>query len=161
MRFLVLFRVLFSVALCLQSCEYLGYKKPSKEALVKQELAEIDWSTVDSYPSFPSCEPFTGQEAKNCFETTLTNALYEVLSTINIEVSQALNDTVYVEMLIDTSGNIHFLQAIKSNIIAEEIPQLDSVLSNGIASLPKVFPAHKRATPVATKFKLPVLLQVD
>lgn len=161
MRFLFCCIWVFVIAGSFQSCEYFGNNRVSKEAIVKEELESIDWNTVDGYPSFSSCENLSEVEAKHCFENTLTSFFYEALSNHPIKVSKSINDTVFVELLIDSDGTIKFLQAIKSDLVMEQIPDFDTIIQRSMESVPKAFPANKRATPVATKFKLPILLVVE
>lgn len=161
MRFLFCCIWVLVLATGFQSCKYFGNNSLSKEAIVKEELESIDWNTVDGYPSFPGCEKLSEAEAKNCFETTLTSFFHTALSNHPIKVSKPINDTVFVELLIDSEGVIKFLQAVKSELVKEQIPDFDLILQESIKSLPKALPANKRATPVATKFRLPVLLVVE
>lgn len=160
MRFLFCCIWVLVLAGSFQSCQYFGNNRVSKEAIVREELESIDWNTVDGYPSFSSCENLSEIEAKHCFETTLTGFFYKALSNHPIKVSKPINDTVYVELLIDSDGTIKFLQANKSDLVKEQIPDFDTIIRKSIESIPKALPANKRATPVATKFRLPVLLVV-
>lgn len=153
---------LFLVGIMLFSgCEYFGYNKPSSDAMAKEALKSIDWNQVDEYPSFPECDSLEIRAAKLCFEITLARQLYSALQDHGISVKQSLNDTVFVELLIQKTGDIEFVSAEKNNAVMSQIPMFDSILEKRIASLPQAYPASKRGVPVATKFKLPIVLKSE
>lgn len=143
------------------SCDlFKGKEKATKEA-VQQELAEIDWNTVDELPSFPKCQELLGEEAKNCFEKVVTQHMMTHLGAQEFEVTNAINDTVFVNMLVTSDGEVQFKKIKQSILLQKELPGLEQAIKTSITKLPKALPAHKRGIPVNAKFVLPIYLKID
>ncbi|WP_299225560.1 hypothetical protein [uncultured Psychroserpens sp.] len=144
------------------SCDYFDKKKVYTEDILKEELQAFNWNDVDEYPTFASCDSTLGKENKrHCFENTLRTILNTNLSKHQIVVSQTIEDTVILKVIIDNQG--HFsIHAIESDSLTkEEIPELDSLLKQSLDSLPKIYPAIKRSQQVTTQFNLPVIIRVE
>lgn len=146
----------------LVSCELLGDRMPRKEQLVKEEMESINWNDVDRYPLFDSCDETKDKEIqKHCFKTTFISHLLVTLQKQEMVVHKALHDTVNVQLLIDQQGALTILSIEKSEQVQKQIPQLDSLISQSLTTLPTLYPALKRNMPVATKLNLPIVLKVD
>lgn len=154
-----------SAVLCcilLVSCELLGDRMPRKEQLVKEEMESINWNDVDRYPLFDGCDETKDKEIqKRCFKTTFISHLLDTLQKQEMVVHKALHDTVHVQLLIDQQGVLSILSIKKSEQVQKQIPQLDSIITRSLTTLPTLYPALKRDIPVATKLNLPIVLKVD
>jgi len=152
----------FFVLITMISCDYFDKKKVYSDDLLENELEMFTWNDVDEYPTFSSCDSTIGKEnKKQCFENTLRDILNTNLSQYHIVVSQAIEDTVQLEITIDKEGQF-LVNSIKSSAITkQEIPQLDSLLRSSLDSLPKIFPAIKRSQQVTTQFNLPVIIKIE
>ena len=153
---------IFLVFLNLMSCDYFNKKKVYTEDLLENELEMFTWNEVDEYPSFASCDTTVGKNnKKQCFENTLRDILNNNLSQYHIVVSEAIEDTVQLEITIDKEGEFS-INSIKSSFLTkQEIPQLDSLLRQSLDSLPEIFPAIKRSQQVTTQFNLPVIIKIE
>ena len=153
---------IFLVFLNLMSCDYFNKKKVYTEDLLENELEMFTWNEVDEYPSFASCDTTVGKNnKKQCFENTLRDVLNNNLSQYHIVVSEAIEDTVQLEITIDKEGEFS-INSIKSSFLTkQEIPQLDSLLRQSLDSLPEIFPAIKRSQQVTTQFNLPVIIKIE
>ena len=153
---------IFLVFLNLMSCDYFNKKKVYTEDLLENELEMFTWNEVDEYPSFASCDTTVGKNnKKQCFENTLRDILNNNLSQYHIVVSEAIEDTVQLEITIDKEGKFS-INSIKSSFLTkQEIPQLDSLLRQSLDSLPEIFPAIKRSQQVTTQFNLPVIIKIE
>jgi len=150
----------FSIALI--SCEYFEKKKVYTEDIVNEELETINWKDVDQYPAFTECEPLDSkEERKRCFEHTLTNHVSNYFSSLNLIVSEDINDTLYIKLEIDKTGTIDVYSIKADNLTRAQIPKLDSLLERNIASLPKIYPAIKRGQQVHTEFTLPIIIKIE
>lgn len=123
---------------------------------------DIDYSTVDVYPMFLSCEGLdTKQKQEDCFGVELVTRLDELISSEKIKASNVIYDTVFVDLLIEKDNKIKIGQIQSSELVKNKIPNLDSVLIASINNLPYLTqPAIKRGIPVNAQFKLPILIKV-
>src|SRR5690606_4579302 len=66
----------------LTSCNFVQKELPDSQELLRRELHTIDWSKVDTYPTYDSCEKFTdAEENKRCFFDRLNFEVENVLRT--------------------------------------------------------------------------------
>ncbi|GLB48470.1 hypothetical protein [Neptunitalea lumnitzerae] len=122
-------------------------------------MAEINMNDVDVYPLFQGCDETSTKTAqKNCFEAHLATYFSEIFNTSEVTVTEDITDTIYVYFIIDNTGNIQFQKAAKSTQINTMFPQLDSLLKAKTATLPTVYPAQKTGIKVASKCKLPIII---
>ncbi|MCB0375203.1 MAG: hypothetical protein KDD04_04730 [Sinomicrobium sp.] len=146
----------------LMSCDLFIAKERTREALVKEEMQHIDWSDLDQYPLFETCDESAARpEQKACFETTFARHLQATLQQHQLIVQESIHDTVWIYLLIDNQGEITVSAIEKQKETAAELPQLDSILKRSITALPGIYPPLKRDIPVAAKFRVPVVLHVE
>ena len=87
-----------------------------------------------------------------------------IYSNINLEdklVSNKINDTVFLSLLIDELGQISLLNIDNLDGVLIEIPDIESILTNSLKNIPSLYPATKTnlGIPVSTKFQLPLILK--
>lgn len=144
------------------SCNYFDVKKTSSEAILNDELKTFNWSEVDTYPTFESCDyAETKDQKKICFQNTLTGIITTHLQEQSIIVSQDINDTLQIQFQISEKGILSLLEVQIDSLVRHEIPNIENMLHNSLDSLPKIFPALKRGQQVKTEFKLPVIIQMN
>jgi len=154
--------LLLLCCILLTSCNYFESKKVSKESIVQQELKTFTWNEVDTYPSFKVCESFeTEALKKTCFETEITNHVFETLNNANVEVYDALSETIELQLTISDEGVFNIESSKVSQNLKTLIPEINTILSESISSLPEAYPAIKRGQQVKTQFVLPILLEVN
>jgi len=153
--------IFISIIMVTNSCDFIS---PKKTTLINTELANstIDFNDVDVYPLFMDCNNCDTSEKQNlCFEVELIRRLQKLTSKTVLDASGKVNDTVLVDILVNNQGKISIVKIHKNEIVAEQIPELDSLLYKSIASLPAaVQPSLKRGIPVNSMFKLPILVSV-
>lgn len=148
--------------LLLVSCNYFDVKKTTSEAILNEELKTFNWSEVDDYPSFVSCNNSVSKaEKKSCFQKTLTAIITSKIQRDTIFVTQNIDDTIYIKFLISEKGVLSLLEAKVDSITRKEIPNINQLLINSLDSLPEIYPAIKRGQQVKTAFTLPVIIQVN
>jgi hypothetical protein len=148
--------------MCLTSCNYFEKKKVNAEDILNQELQTFNWNEVDEYPSFATCESsITKVERKQCFENTISQNISSHLGNSSIVVTEAIRDTVMMTFQISEKGLLEISNIQSSQIIQEQIPELDSILRQSIEDLPEIFPAIKRGQQVRTEFKMPVVINAN
>jgi hypothetical protein len=148
--------------LLLVSCNYFDVKKTTSDAILNEELKTFNWSDVDEYPSFASCnDDVSKEDKKRCFQNTLTAIITNKIQRDTIVVSQNIDDTIFIKFQISETGNLTFIDAKVDSITLQEIPNINQLLTNSLDSLPKIYPAIKRGQQVKTAFTLPVIIQVN
>ena len=154
--------VFLLILLLATSCNYFEKKKVYSEDLLEEELQTFNWKEVDTYPTFDNCDSITVKEdSKMCFQNTLITNVNKFLADQNIIVSNDVNDTIRLKIIINNTG---FLEVESIKIQPEtliEIPEIDSLLRQSLKSIPKIYPAIKRGQQVTTVFELPVIVKID
>lgn len=148
--------------LFLNSCQYFEKKKVYSDDIFEEMNRAIKWNEVDQYPAFSNCESLTEKhERKQCFENTLKRHINTFFSNQTIIVSEDIDDTLRLKLKIDKAGVIEVLSIQADSLTKIQIPQLDSLVKNNIASLPKIYPAIKRGQQVDTEFNLPIIIKIE
>lgn len=154
---LFLFILLFAT-----SCSYFEKKKVSSEDLLEEELQTFNWNEVDTYPTFSNCDSITSKvENKACFQNTLLSHVNHFLGQQNIVVSEDVNDTIRLKIIIDNKGVLKVESIDFKSETATQIPEIDSLLRRSLKGIPKIYPAIKRGQQVTTAFELPVIVKID
>ncbi|GGG39854.1 hypothetical protein GCM10010976_09360 [Bizionia arctica] len=144
------------------SCNYFDVKKTTSDAILNEELKTFNWSDVDDYPSFASCnDGVSKEEKKRCFQNTLTVIISNKIQKDTIVVSQNIDDTIYIKFQISETGKLSFIEAKVDSVTLREIPNINELLANSLDSLPTIYPAIKRGQQVKTAFTLPVIIRVN
>jgi hypothetical protein len=156
-------RIVFLLILCFAtSCNYFEKKKVYPEDLLEEELQTFNWNEVDTYPTFSNCDSLTIKEdSKACFQNTLISSVNQFLEAQNILVSEDVNDTIRLKIIIDKSGKLEVESIQLKPETKVQIPQIDSLLRQSLKGIPKIFPAIKRAQQVTTAFELPVIVKIN
>lgn len=150
------------VFILVSSCNYLDVKKTSSEAILNEELKTFNWSEVDVYPAFSSCDNEQSEEAKKlCFQNTLRQVIYEQIKSDTIVVSESFKDTIHIKFQISEKGKLSVVNMTIDSITLKEIPNIKTLLHGSLDSLPKIYPAIKRGQQIKTEFTLPVVIQAN
>ena len=148
--------------LAMTSCNYFDVKKKSSEAILNEELQTFNWSEVDVYPTFSSCDSSASKESlKQCFQNTLTGFITNNLQEESIVVTQDIDDIIIMKFQISEKGILILLDVKVDSITRQEIPNINELLTKSLDLLPKIYPAVKRGQQVKIEFNLPVIIQVN
>jgi NAD-specific glutamate dehydrogenase len=140
------------------SCEFFNLKKKSQ---VQEVGSIIDFSTVDSSPTFKACIHFIDKEEKsNCFRKKMYTHISKSLAKYKFEIRKPFEEIIQVVVLIDPKGNITVKKILSSDLLQASISSLDSIITASILSLPKLFPATKRGIKVTTQYQIPIQIRV-
>ena len=140
------------------SCDKFSFSKNTKN----QELDTlVNFSSVDTYPSFKSCDTLIEKTKKAaCFRANIHQRIGGELHQHSFIIKEAIDEIIFVDLIINSKGII-VLDSIQSPImIKTTLPKLDSLIKSRIQKLPKIFPAIKRGIPVTTKYRLPIQIQL-
>ena len=144
------------------SCDYFEKKKVHSEDLLEEELKTFNWNEVDTYPTFTSCDSITiKKDSKACFQNTLIGSVNEFLEAQNIVVSNDVNDTIRLKIVIDNKGVLQLESIQLHPETTVQIPEIESLLRESLKGIPKIFPAIKRGQQVTTAFELPVIVRIN
>ncbi|WP_458628584.1 hypothetical protein [Winogradskyella sp. PC D3.3] len=144
------------------SCNYFEKKKVYPEDLLEEELQTFNWNEVDTYPTFSNCDSVAEKEdRKTCFQNTLIGSVNQYLQAQNLVVSNNVNDTIRLKILIDRAGFLEVESITMHPETIQEIPEIDSLLRQSLKGIPKVYPAIKRNQQVTTAFELPVIVRIN
>ena len=153
MRVLASFCCLF--ILC--SCEWLATPESKTKQLVEDELRGIDWNDVDQYPLFEGCDETASKaDQRLCFETTLMQNLGMRLQDINFTSETDLQSTVYIDFLVEATGEIQVVEMQNDRSLQDQIPGFREIIIRSLREMPKPAPALKRGMPVRSRFRLPL-----
>lgn len=144
------------------SCEFNINKKISVAEILDEEWKAFNWSEVDEYPSFITCDTLsTISLKKECFTSTLSNQIsVDLISNIKI-VNRTIQDTVILKFTISKDGKISLDELILDQNIIDLKKIIDLSFQNSIDKLPKIFPAIKRGQQVNVKFTLPIFVSTE
>lgn len=121
----------------------------------------VNFSSVDTSPSFKECDSIIDKQQKaDCFRTTIHKKIGAELQKHEFTIKDSISEIVHVDLLINTKGKIILEAILASEIIKNQLPQLDRILSLSVDQIPRVYPAIKRGIPVTTKYRLPILIQL-
>lgn len=146
--------------LCLfTSCDWFSSKDEKVQKLVDEELKSINWNDVDQYPLFAYCDETAAKiDQKTCFESVVLLHFSSVMQDFEFVMEEAINDTIYVDFLMDHEGTITVLEVEKNEVLTTQIPEFEAIVIQALKTLPKVAPALKRGIPVSAKFRIPIVL---
>ena len=123
-------------------------------------MEAIDWSSIDSYPQFEACgEDLEKQQQLECFTTTLSTRLQQVVDSPYSSTSYPVMDTLVLHLAVSEEARMSLDQIEGKPALFELIPKLDSLLNDAVINMELRAPAYKRAIPVKCQFKLPLIVQ--
>lgn len=155
-------RLSILLVLILASCDYFEKNKIDANTIIQEELETINWNEVDVYPTFENCEEAsTKSDKKYCFENVLIKHINQNLANQVLVVSESINDTILLTLNCSNTGELTINHLKIKETTRQQIQNIDSIILSGFDSLPKLYPAIKRSQPVATEFKLPIVLKTD
>lgn len=148
-------------SLCLLvSCDWLESKESKTQKLVDKEMQEIDFNEVDQYPLFNECDETASKTAqKACFENTLLRHFSETLKDYNLILEQDIDESIYVDFLINSQGAISILDIERNITLSKHIPEMNTLIAQSLSNLPNLHPALKRGMPVNAKFRIPIVIK--
>ena len=142
------------VLVIFNSCDKIPFLK-------KQNLPQldtiVDFTSVDTSPSFKVCDSiFDKAKKSDCFRKIIHQKIGGELLKHQFNIKDTINETVYVDLIIDASGKIILDSIQSSENIKKQLPKLDSLIKFSVENLPIIFPAIKKRYKVSTKYQLPI-----
>jgi len=148
---------LLVVLLCF-SCDYFSFEKNKNEDKLDMN---IDYSSVDSSPSFKVCDSIIDKAKKTiCFRTTIREEISKSLAKYSIKVKKPVDETIVVTITIQSNKQVKLSKLEASDSLLLEISDLKEMIEKSIDELPEIYPAIKRSIPVTTEYKLPIRIKL-
>ena len=158
---LVRFFLLCVLLLASTSCEFISNNLKGDPVSHLMDTV-IDRNHVDVFPSFKACDTVIAIALKNqCFTNKMHTHLTSSLLAHTFTVNESIDDVVRVYLKIDKQGASELMRVVSSQVVKEMLPELDSLISRSVASLPTVFPALKRGIPVTTIYDIPIVVKMN
>ena len=146
----------------LVACDWFSSREAKTQKMVEQELQSIDWNEIDQYPLFDDCDETVSKTAqRECFENTLLLHFSMTLQDFEFVLDKDIEDSIYVDFLVDKEGGMTVLDIEEHSAIREQIPEFNGIITQSFKSLPRVAPALKRGIPVNAKFRIPLVLNTN
>lgn len=144
------------------ACDLDINKKVSVAEILDEEWKTFNWSDVDEYPSFTSCDSLlTISQKKECFISTLSNQISNDLMGNSEIVNRTIQDTVILNFTISKQGEIILEELNIDDNIKELKNIIDISFQSSIEKLPKILPAIKRGQHVNVNFTLPIFVSTE
>jgi len=118
---------------------------------------EIDISHVDEMPIFPECSDLT--DKKSCFYNAVKTYMSSNLRFYKLHSSRVMDDTLILHLEIGKDGKAFMYKLEVSDEIKKAIPNIESAVHESIIEFPVLIPAKKSGIAVASRYKIPLLLQ--
>jgi hypothetical protein len=144
------------------SCQFFETERVSSEQIYKEEIQEIDWGDIDTFPAFSECESLTvKEEQQTCFQQVLIQKFEERMKAMNISTRYTLNDTLEITVEVSRTGTLSLSEIQVDSAVLKKFPEIKEFLRDGIQNFSNPAPAYKRGIPVRSKFKLPLILNTQ
>ena len=142
----------------LTSCDKFSFSKKEYQQVLD---TIVNFNAVDFSPSFKVCDSIIDKTKKSdCFRNTIHQKIGGELQKQSLIAKDSIDETIFINLLINVKGEIVLEEVISSENIKEQIPKLDSILKVCIYNLPTIYPAIKRGIPVASTYQLPIEIKL-
>ena len=152
---------LLLVCLLCTSCDYFSSQKSTATTTIQLLPAVVDFTSVTKYPLFPDCNDAKEDgNRKECFETSITQKLTELLAKHELRVDREVNDKVSIDILIDLTNRASLVRINSPQIITKELPNLEEIIRESIRELPPIEPARKNGMRVKSQYRMEIIIQM-
>lgn len=136
------------------SCDKFSFSKKDK---FKELDTVVDFTSVDTFPSFKECDSIIDKTKKaDCFRTTIHKKIGEELLQHSLSIKDSIDEIIEVDLIINSKGKVVFQNLKTSEKVSKQLPKLDSIIQLSVNKLPSIYPAIKRGIPVTSKYQLPI-----
>lgn len=123
---------------------------------VKEEIADIPFSIIETVPVFPGCESLkTNEERKECMSQKVNEFVHK---NIDMDVASNLKlsgtHRIFIAFKIDDKGSIVDIAARAPH------PKLESEGIRVVGMLPDMKPGEQRGRPVGVLFSLSIFIKI-
>ncbi|MEC4112580.1 hypothetical protein [Myroides pelagicus] len=156
-----MYRLFFLVALSFTftTCNFSSSKIGKEGELLQKELDKIDWSKVDTYPSFEGCDTLEEiAQRKACFFDSMTKELQLRFSQDTLYGKFKDMNEIQILVTVNADSKLELVAYNLPDSLAVQAKLIDSLLVSKKRDFPAIYPATKRGVPVTSQFIVPVVL---
>src|SRR5690606_19375460 len=125
---------------------------------LRRELHTIDWTRVDTYPSFDSCDTLTDKKRlEECFFIEFSQKLEHHIMKDSLNQYLKKMEDISVKVTVKSDEKI-IITTVDFNIQQISQQMLDSILEICAIKISPIHAATKRGVPVTIEFDLKVKL---
>ena len=147
---------------CLGSCTFFKIEKVNPDEVLERERLGLLKGGLGEYPLFDTCKNrVQTEEQKKCFQQELCEHIASYLEQQAFYIEGIVLDTLWIPLLIDSTGTVTVEGFDIPDFIADQEPSLSVLLEESVESLPELGPAHVRGVPVTTRYRLPLVLTTE
>jgi hypothetical protein len=123
-------------------------------------VEEITLKSIDIYPQYSGCESFYDKASQlTCLQEKISNFIdYSIQKKYKNDLLE-LQDSIWVELAIDTIGNTHFIRLIHSDDKAVNKAKFRHIFKQISQKIPMINPAVYHDKPVNFQFKIPIVIK--
>ena len=125
---------------------------------VDNEDVEVAFQFIKHPPVYPGCEGKSGQELKDCISENIRKFVNEkfnkdLAKTLNLEIGQRVK--IISQFVVDKNGKVGQVRA------RSKYPVFENEAKRVIALLPRMKPGIQNKKPVAVRYTLPIIFNVE
>ncbi len=115
----------------------------------------LNFNEIDKVPVFPGCEGMSGEAAKKCFVTKITEFVVQNFNTKVAGPDVSGKQRIAVNFVVDKDGTV-------SNVLAKAQDQsLMDEAKRVVQLLPTMVPGEHEGKKVGVQFALPIIFQME
>ncbi|QJP34203.1 hypothetical protein F0365_07180 [Nonlabens sp. Ci31] len=141
------------MALCF-SCLSDKQKKVQADEKAMKKLEYLDMNSIDRYPLFDNCDEML--TTADCFYEQLHAVVDQKLNTGDIPIHLDKKDSIYISITVSKEGRIRYDSLYKCAPTIDK-DYMHELLKKRLNNFPVIKSAQKKAIPVATTYKLPIV----
>ncbi|KRO67783.1 MAG: hypothetical protein ABR84_03440 [Cryomorphaceae bacterium BACL21 MAG-121220-bin10] len=153
------FVVMVMFLMVVYGCNHLINERVDPQDILALELAEINWRTVDTYPSFNACTSILIKEnQEHCFLSTITQAVQKAIDQGAVFSKNERPDTIAVTIEVSNQGELVLAFAPE---LLERHPAFVVIQQNSQKDLQnlELSPAYKRGLPIQISYAFQLALK--
>ena len=146
--------------LFISACTNSNKQLPNEQELLRKELHQIDWTKVDTYPSYDHCDSLKkAKDLQACFFETFQNELYQIVANDSMLSTQKYQHLDSITLSVTILPNAVVELKTMNLPTAEQTKEWDSLLFSKTTQLSPLHAATKRGVPVKTQFQIKLSLR--
>ncbi len=123
-------------------------------------VEEITLNSIDLYPQYAGCESFYDKAAQlTCLQEKISNFINYSINKYHKKDLLQLQDSIWVELSIDTVGKTHFVRLLQSENKVINQAKFQQIFKRISHKIPKMKPAVYHDKSVNFQFKIPIVIQ--
>src|SRR5699024_3354568 len=125
--------ICLSILFLVVGCKNVEVRKVSEADIIREEMNQLDWENVDTYPDFEACRGRSSKEQqKRCVGEKLIGYIMKSLTTHEIILNDSIHEEIYLTIRISAQGKPE-IETIKwSDELQEKVKGLEGWLQMAV-----------------------------